>query len=221
MNRLLLWPALLAMPAAQAITLDFGQQSPAPTICTAVASGLGPLVSCGDGSYLSQTYGDLAGVVDVTYSAPRLSGESLHWWSTDYNTLYGVAWAGGGDANSLGRIELKPVVSGEVVTLQSFDLGAWPNSARGSTVTVYAIGGGTALFSWSGTVGQSGNLPTHFTPGVSSATGLWIEWRDSAYNVGIDNIHYTVGAVPEPAAWLSLAAGLVGLAGWARRRPPR
>lgn len=211
-------PLALSCFTAQALTIDFGT-SGRPLICTSSQDGLGATSNCGNGSYLSQSYGDIAGSVDVSYSAPRLNRAStLNWWSDAYNNLYGVAWAPNNDADSLARIEIRALQPEAVVTLTHFDLGSWPNSSRPSTVNVYAIGGGTPLFSFTGAIGQQpDNLATPFTLNVSAPGGLWIEWRDSAYNNGIDNIEYTVSAVPEGATITSLLAGL-GLLGWATRR---
>ncbi|MBV9745202.1 MAG: PEP-CTERM sorting domain-containing protein, partial [Acidobacteriia bacterium] len=55
---------------------------------------------------------------------------------------------------------------------------------------------------------------THFSPDVSSPDGIAIEWKDTGYNVGIDNIDFSVSAsaVPEPAAYVPVALLLAGLA---------
>lgn len=213
---------VLTSSQASALTLDFGETG-APLICSSSSDGLGSATACGDYGYLSQTYGDVASSVDVTYSAPRINdGRSLHWWSSSYNSLYGVAWADGGDGDSRARIELKPLASGSGITLTSFDLGAYPNTTRGTTVNIYAIGGGTPLYTFSGTVGSAGNTPTSFAVNIHSDNGLWIEWQDSAYNVGIDHISYSIvpnaAPVPEPETAALMLVGLIGVGAVARRR---
>jgi hypothetical protein len=216
-------PILLACAtSSHALTIDFGSGPAAPTICTAAASGAGALIGCGNGGYLSQSYGDVAGVVDVDYSAPRqTAATSLRWWDTGYNNLRGVAWADSSDANSLARIAIKAVDTTATVTLQSFDLGAYPNSTRATTLNVYAIGGGAPLYTFAGSVGNGSVSANSFTPNISVVGGLWLEWADSAYNVGIDNIQYTVSAVtpvPEPETVMMMLAGLAGLSLVVRRR---
>lgn len=206
--------AALGTPA-KALTLNFGEAGTPPN-CSSTADGLGSVVACGDYGYLHQSHGDVAGVADVTYTSLFGQPNSLRWWSTGYNTLYGVAWADGGDQNAHARIEIAATQPGAVVSLQGFDLGAYPSTQRGSNVAVYAIGSATPLFSASQSVG-AGNLPTHFAPNVSAVGGLWIEWQSSAYNVGIDHVSFSVSSVPEPASVALLAGGL-GLVGLAARR---
>lgn len=215
-------PLALAATTASAFTLDFGNGPTQPSICSSAADGSGPMLSCADWSYLSQSYGDIAGVVDITYSAPRTNPlESLRWWAGSYNSLYGVLFASGSDGDSLARIEIRALQPEATVTLSGLDLGAFPNTTRGTQLAVYAIGGGTPLFSYTGNVGEAGDLPTHFTLDITAAGGLWIEYRDSAYNVGIDNINFSVSAVPEPETWALWAAGLAALGGLVRRRRAR
>lgn len=201
----------LALPA-QALTLDFGNGPAAPALCSGTLDGLGSAQTCGNGLGVLQTYGDVAGVVDVSYTDVRSPTESLRWWDGSYNNLYGVLWASGSDADSHARIELRATDPTALVTLSSLDLGAYANTTRNTELTVYALGGGTPLFTYTGVVGQQpANLATTFTPGVSAVGGLWIEWRDSAYNVGIDNINFSVSVVPEPAACWLMLAGVAGL----------
>jgi PEP-CTERM motif len=210
----------IATPVAAA-TIDFGNAG-SPTICSSTADGLGSITACGNFSAISQSYGDVAGLIDVTYSAPRVAiPSSLLWWGSNYNNLFGVAFAPGNDANSLARIEIKALQPGDAVTLSSFMLGAYSNTTRDTVLNIYAIGSSTPLFSYVGPVGNSTISATVFNPNLTVAGGLWIEWADSAYNVGIDNIEYSVGgvvqSVPEPSTWMMLLAGF-GLIGFLRRR---
>lgn len=209
-------PLAAAATGASAFTIDFGE-SGSPSFCTASASGVGPAVACANSSYVLQSYGDVAGVVDVTYVAPRVgSDRSLRWWNTAYNNLYGVLWADGSDGDSLARIEFRAVNPADTVSLSAFTLGAYSNTTRGTTVTITTLDG-VSLFSFAGPVGQGSTAATAFAPAVSAVGGLVLEWKDSAYNVGIDRISYAVTPVPEPAALALMLAGL-GVVGAAARR---
>lgn len=211
---LVLGAALAFAGSAQAgnYTLDFD----APKICTANGSGYGAHQDCSNGNgSIGQDYGDVAGVVDVHYAAPYTGAGTLNWWSTGYNTLHGVLWAGSNDAHSAARIDLLPQQAGQVVSLSRFDLGTY-GSAHTTSVTVSAIGG-PVLFSFDGII-PTGNSATTLMPNVSSASGLSILWHDSAYNVGIDNIKFSVSAVPEPSSYAMLAGGLLLIGAIARRR---
>jgi PEP-CTERM motif len=205
---------------AQALVLDFGSNAAAPpSICGTNLDGSGAVKACVSRDPISQSYGDIGGVLDLSYSSPRLTTPtSLKWWGPDYNNLYGVLFAEGNDSNSLARIEMKALQPGASVTLSSFDLGAWSRTTRNTNVNVYAIGGGTPLFTFTGDVGDGFVSATNIRTNITVAGGLWLEWADSAYNVGIDNIQYSVSAVPEPtSAWLMLA-GAAALGVMRRRR---
>lgn len=210
--------ASFSAPFAHAAVIDFGEGTSAPVACTSANTGTGPLVSCTTGNYISQSYGDVAGVLDVTYEAPRIGGgRSLRWWDKNYNNLYGVVWADGGDGNSQARIDLQPL-NGQQVTLSSFDLGAYSFGTLATTVSVTDLQSGATLFSFTGSVGNSNVSATTFTPNVSSVNGLRITWQDSAYNVGIDHITFNVTAVPEPGTVALMLAGLTLVGAAARRR---
>jgi PEP-CTERM motif len=191
-----------AQAATQTLTFD-----------TNTACGNNP---CTDGQTISQSYGDIPGQVNVSYFDVNNSNAQLNWWNTQYNDLQGVVWAGGGDSNSHARIEIKSLL-GETVTLNSFDLGAWPNTTRDTHLRITTIGGGTTLFSYDGSIGFGSTQHNTFAPNVTAQGGLWIDWYDSAYNVGIDNISYTT-AVPEPESYAMLLLGLGVLAATARQR---
>jgi len=204
---------LLAAGASQAYVLDFGAAG--QPNCTPSSDGLGAPLGCNDLRYILQSYGDVAGVVDVNYSAPRISN-SLTWFSSGFNDLYGVLFAEGGDTNSQGRIDIKPL-NGGAVTLTHFDLGAFYYSTIHTTVNVFEIGSSTPLFTYSGNVG-SVLEHSSFDVSASSTKGLRLEWQDSAYNVGIDNVTFTVSAVPEPSTYAMLLAGLAVCSAVARKR---
>ncbi|MYM27325.1 PEP-CTERM sorting domain-containing protein [Duganella sp. CY15W] len=72
---------------------------------------------------------------------------------------------------------------------------------------------------YAGTVGNDNpNGPSSFNGSWTGASGIRIEWEDNAYNVGIDNITYSMAPVPEPETYAMLIAGLAALGVVARRR---
>ena len=206
---------LLVASQTQAYTLDFGNGPEAPSICTGTNyDGSGAQSACVNYAAVSEAYGDVAGVVDVNYSSPEYqSPTTLRWWNSNYNDLYGVLWSASGPAH----VDFTPTVAGTLITLNSFDMGAYPGKTGQTTVTVSTLDG-TVLQSYSGPIGVGST--SHFTwnTPVSSTTGLRIEFKDEAYNVGIDNINFTVGAVPEPSTYALMFAGLIGMGAVARRR---
>jgi hypothetical protein len=222
MKHLIALPVLtaLASSAAQSYVLDFGSDRNAPpALCSSTLNGRGTIVTCFDGAAISQNYGDIAEVVDVTYSAPLRVGESLHWWAENFNSLYGVAYADGSNANSKARIELKPLAPNTKVTLTGFNLGSYPRPTILQTnISIYVIDSVTPLFKMEKISVSKADL---LIPNISSAYGLWIEWQNSAYNVAIDNIRFSVTAVvPEPDRVALLLGGLVVLR-WACCRERR
>lgn len=170
---------------------------------------------------VAQDYGDVAGVVDLSYFDMKRPGQSLKLWDLGYNDLRNVAYASGGDGpgQSHGRIEIRPL-GGYAVTLDSIDFGAWFNATLPTHVRLYEIGGTNPLFAFDGTVGHGALGHATFAPGASSRTGLWIDWFDTATNVGIDNVRFTIGdpvPVPAPAPLALLLVGLGALALTRRR----
>jgi hypothetical protein len=207
----------LGASASQAYVLDFGNGPDALPICSDNHEGVGSPLACSNALLVRQNYGDLAGVVDVSCQQPLFSySRSPRWWGIDYNDLYGVVWADRGDGpSSHARIELKP--SGGVTTLTHFDMGACVRTTRGTTVNVFEIGGSTPLFTYAGDVG-SGSAHTSFDLSVSWSKGLWFDWQDSAYNVGMDNVTFSVSVVPEPSTCVLTLLGLAACGAAARRR---
>ena len=84
-------------------------------------------VVCVNNSTILQTYGDVAGVVDVQYSRDTTlfpvgaAGSEMFWWGPDYNNLFGVAFGDGSPFAA--QIYIAPL-NGHQVTLHGLDVGA-------------------------------------------------------------------------------------------------
>ncbi len=201
--------AVVAMgsPAANAAiyTLDFD---------AAVACGAG---ACGDRSPISQSYGDVAGVVDVSYDADYSDAllTSMLWWTDAYNDLRGVAYGG------VNEVFLKPL-DGRGIRLLGFDIGAWPNTTRASQVSVLDGAGNVLFATGPTTIGIfPGNLHNDFDGPWFSTDGIRIRFGPDGFNVGIDNIRFETGVIPEPSTYALLGAGLLGIGATLRRRARR
>ncbi len=171
-----------------------------------------------DASTFNQQYGDVPGLLDAsyTYHLGDTSAE-LSWWDTGYDELRGVAWGPQPAEGTIGRITLTALDPARPVLLASFQLGSWEGSGSGrfETVTVTRVGESSPAFSFIGDIGV-GNLSTLFTPQLSSAAGLVIEWTNPWWTA-IDNIDVNLAStVPEPGSHPLMLLG--GLALWLLRR---
>lgn len=203
--------SISALPAL-ASTLSFPDG-----ICSAAVDGSGAMIACGNYTRINQAHGDVAGLLDVTYtSVNSATPASLMYWGPGYNNLPSAVFADGGDGASFARITLTPA-AGQMVSLQGFDLGAYPYTTLGTHVRVFALGGNND--SYNGPVGTPGGGATHFSfSNLQSSSGIVIEWENSAWNVGMNNIEYSLAPVPEPAGYALMLAGLAALGFMAKRR---
>jgi PEP-CTERM motif len=166
-------------------------------------------VAFGNGSHISQAYGDAA---DVGFSFFNFAGSptSMAFWLDAYSGLERVAYGG------------VPVITitalgGNFVSLESFQLGAWPTTNRAPQVTVTEFGTGNVLQS-TGPITVLGTTPSTFDINATSANGLQITFGPEGFNVGIDNNVYSTAPIPEPGTWALMALRLAGVAAAARRR---
>lgn len=171
-------------------------------------SGLG----LSNGNLIPQNYGDQPNL-DVSYRSVASPGNTaevtpyLQYWSTAYSGLTDVAY---GASGRTAEITLTPSVGYEV-TLLGFDLGAWPNTDRQSQVNIYNLDYSQLLFS-TGPITILGATPSNFSfPNLTRNDGIKIQFGPDGFNVGIDNIEFTVSsttAVPEPITLLGAGTAL-------------
>jgi hypothetical protein len=191
---------LAATQASAMTTLTFDGN-----VCSGSGAGTGPMAACSNGSFINQAYGDEPGV-DIDWRPVSGSQLSMQFWSDSYSGMQRVAY---------GNIPL--ITMSGAMTLHGFDIGAWPNTNRQSQVTVRDLATNAVVLS-TGTITILGSTPSNFTLNVYSGAGFSIEFGPDGFNVGIDNIAFTAGVVPEPGTWALIVAGLAVVGGVARRR---
>jgi hypothetical protein len=163
--------------------------------------------------------------VTVSYAGATTSN-GLTRWTTDYGDLVNVL-ENENDGEDRMTITLT-ADPGFLVRLYSFDLAGWPNSDYTLRNVFVKDAANNNLFSQSDVlVKGAGAAPRHtsltFAPLVGSTLQIYIDLSGlggNSDNIGIDNIAFDQvadTAVPEPATWLSLGAGLAILSA-ARRR---
>ena len=169
--------------------------------------------SCANFDSILQSYGDVAGQLDVQYDSdinnPGVS--PFRYWADNYSGLFDVAF---GEVGSTVEIYLQPL-SGYQITLLGFDIGSWPNADASSQVTVLGGDGSVISSTFAAILGAA---PTHFAPGSTRTDGFRIQFGPDAFDIGIDNIKFEITAVPEPSTWAMMILGFGAAGSMIRRR---
>jgi hypothetical protein len=173
--------------------------------------------ACVNGDEIDPHYGSTP-LVEVSYNHDTTepgADHQLWWWNAQYSNLVGVVYGAIGSTLGVPAIVLTPLAGG-TVTLNGFDLGAWPNEDRETQVTI--LEGSTVVYS--SALDVSGVSGFHFGGVYSSASPITIEWGPDGYDVGIDNVSFTgtAGSAPEPSTWAMMLLGFAGLGFAAMRR---
>ncbi len=193
----------------------------ATTVVLTFAGLLGPSGAPIVGSEpIPPDHGDVPGVVDVRYgaiealqSAVRRLDDHLRYWATGYGDLVDVAFCCGIGGTGAAEIALVPL-NGQPVTLHGMDFGDYLGRNDPWQVAVFGIDDLTTPLFHHQAVEPRPATRSFANLDITHPDGLLIRW-ETAYNVGIDNVAFTV--TPLPPAALMLGAGLAAL-GLARRR---
>jgi PEP-CTERM motif len=205
--------AFAATPATASTTLTFS------TACPGVCNSFG--------DYVMQSYGDIAGVLDVSYRAVAAPGSTIGtggvgYWGANYGDLNGVMVV---DPNATLEIQFLLLDPTKMITLNSVDFAAWDGISRTTQMALYSpgdIGGGSALVSAAGFIVPA-NGHASWSPNIGALGGLFFHFGPDAFSVAVDNVTFTISdinavtPVPEPTTWLSMMVGF-GVVGAATRR---
>jgi hypothetical protein len=143
----------------------------------------------------------------------------VEFWDGSYGDLPAVAYAA---ANGYYAQVILTPQAGHSVTLDSFELGGWPNTDQANQTVEVLNGIGQVVWSDGGPLSVTipGNGHLTLTPDISSSGPLVLEFGPS-WNTGVDYVEFSQSnSVPDSGSGLALmAAALLGVCGLARRLP--
>lgn len=186
--------------------------------------GCGP-GGCGNGSQVSESYGDQVGL-NVSYrSINVVTGKTyepyLKTWQNGYGDLTNVIW-GGADRTGFRSEITFDVAAGYEIRLIGFDYATYFPGNETVPINIATLDGETVYNDRYAVTRGSHNYFGANTDFFRS--GFTLSWGPDGYEVGLDNIAFEVraievptGGVPEPGTWALMILGL-GAAGAALRR---
>jgi hypothetical protein len=186
--------------------------------------------ACANYQPIDQTYGDIAGLLDVRtryeltadFDAP---GRGVLFTGVYFAGGDKVAVGGVTDDSGVPEIQLIPL-NGATVKLLQVRLVPAGSFRRDSEARVIDLGGRLPDVA-SGRFGVEISAPKILNYDFASAQGVSFRWGPNAINVGVDSITFEVTApppppggraVPEPSVWALLIAGFGAVGGLLRRR---
>jgi hypothetical protein len=191
---------------------------------------------CGDYQPIDQSYGDIAGLLDVRTRYELTASFETPGVGVKYRNIYfaggdKVAVGGVTDDSGVPEIQLRPL-NGAKVKLLQVRLVPASSFARTSEIRVVDTGTNATLYAeWPIHVGIS--APTVRDFAFESHQGLGVRWGPNGINVGLDSITFEVTPapppppppggtnVPEPGIWALMMAGFGAVGGVLRMQRRR
>ena len=180
----------LILATAAAAALLAGTASATTYVLDFTGSGAVP-DDFGDNTEVDLSY---RGFVASGWGPGQADSGSVKFWTTGYGDLPGAAWVSPKGAR--GEIRIEATTATDTVSVDSFQTAG----LRGDQLLqwyVYDLAGNLLGFEDNGTAPNPGNVTV--MPGLSAEGGVIFQWGEDAWDVGIQNFTFTVGAPSNPA----------------------
>ncbi len=205
--------------SAAALALATSTQAPAATYVLDFNPAEACAGPCSPFSLISQDYGDVPGVIDISWMSVPFPGdpasgssEIVFYWDTFYGDLTDVIFSGR-------RLEVKFTLAepGNSITFNSIDYASYFSAERDTKLSLYSLDFAPLAATTQHIVRGGGHQswsPNIFGEQPTQTGGMILHLGPDAFNVGFDNLTFTVNAiVPEPATWLTMILGFFAVGG--------